>query len=586
MKLTAIFTGKKEELDVELREVSPTSASSSASSSASPQLPQPTAKTKTTVRWKDLPHKDQLAILVLARLAEPLVQTSLQAYMFWQLRSFDHALSDATISWQAGVLQASFSAAQTLTGVFWGRVADRFGRKAVLIIGSVGTLVSCLGFGLAQSFVMALVFRSLGGLVNGNIAVIRTMVSEVIQEKKFQSRAFLLMPMCYNIGALIGPLLGGVLSDPATTYPSLFAKVGWMQYWPYLLPNLASAAIVLVSLVTIVFGLRETLADGSDQPDLGRLFANKVLRAFHLRRSSIGYHQVPTSEQGTSLLNNQETSGPEDEESKAAAAKPSPKSPKPKPRLPFRRIWTANVLLTLLAHFATAFHLGTFNSLWFIFLSADRSQDPEATQHFPFHFTGGLALRPQLVGLAMSILGLIGITLQLLIYPRVNDRYGVLPPYRLFVFCFPVAYALAPYLAMVPSTTPPDRAAGGVAVWTALCLVLALFVVGRTFVLPATMILVNNCTPHPSVLGTVHGVAASVGSLARTLGPAVAGVLFGVGLDRGVVGLAWWVLAGLGAFAVLTSRWVRDGPPEPIWLDGDEEEDERGGRHADGLTRK
>ena len=31
-----------------------------------------------TVRWKDLPRKDQLVVITLARLSEPLVQTSLQ----------------------------------------------------------------------------------------------------------------------------------------------------------------------------------------------------------------------------------------------------------------------------------------------------------------------------------------------------------------------------------------------------------------------------------------------------------------------------------------------------------------------------
>ena len=91
--------------------------------------------------------------------------------MFYQLRSFDTSLSDATISSQAGVLQASFSAAQTLTGVFWGRMADNYGRKIVLILGSLGTIISCIGFGLSKSFVMAFIFRTLGGLVNGNIAV-------------------------------------------------------------------------------------------------------------------------------------------------------------------------------------------------------------------------------------------------------------------------------------------------------------------------------------------------------------------------------------------------------------------------------
>src|ERR1700761_6754074 len=148
----------------------------------------------------------------MARLVEPLVQTSLQAYMFYQLKSFDESLPDSTISWQAGVLQASFSAGQTITGWMWGRAADKYGRKTSLMLGSFGTLISCLGFGLSQSFWSALVFRTLGGLVNGNIPVMRTMVSEIVKEKKHQARAFLLMPMCFNIGAIIGPVLGGLLA--------------------------------------------------------------------------------------------------------------------------------------------------------------------------------------------------------------------------------------------------------------------------------------------------------------------------------------------------------------------------------------
>lgn len=36
------------------------------------------------VAWKDLPQKQQLLVIVLTRLSEPLVQTSLQSYMFYQ----------------------------------------------------------------------------------------------------------------------------------------------------------------------------------------------------------------------------------------------------------------------------------------------------------------------------------------------------------------------------------------------------------------------------------------------------------------------------------------------------------------------
>jgi MFS family permease len=61
--------------------------------------------------------------------------------MFYQLKWFDPSLSDAVISSQAGILHASFTAAQLLTALLWGRIADSeyAGRKTVLLIGLVGT---------------------------------------------------------------------------------------------------------------------------------------------------------------------------------------------------------------------------------------------------------------------------------------------------------------------------------------------------------------------------------------------------------------------------------------------------------------
>lgn len=57
------------------------------------------------VSWKDLPRKDQLFVITMTRLSEPLVQTSIQSYMFYQLKWFDPTLPDSVISGQAGVLQ-------------------------------------------------------------------------------------------------------------------------------------------------------------------------------------------------------------------------------------------------------------------------------------------------------------------------------------------------------------------------------------------------------------------------------------------------------------------------------------------------
>lgn len=133
-------------------------------------------KREEPVTWSSIPRRDQLILLTLARLSEPLTQTSLQAYMFYQLKSFDPSLSDSTISSQAGLLQGSFTAAQFLTAIMWGRAADSewFGRKRVILIGILGTAISAVGFGFARSFAVAAFFRLLGGALNGNIGVMRT----------------------------------------------------------------------------------------------------------------------------------------------------------------------------------------------------------------------------------------------------------------------------------------------------------------------------------------------------------------------------------------------------------------------------
>jgi hypothetical protein len=164
------------------------------------------------VLWRSLPRKDQLFILTLARLSEPLTQTSLGSYLFYQLQSFDPSLPESTIAYQAGIIQAAFPFAQFLTAMLWGRFADspHGGRKLAINIGLLGTMCSIIGFGFSHRFGVAVAFRLFGGALNGNIGIMRTMISEIIKEKKFQSRAFLLLPMTFNIGVIVGPILGTV----------------------------------------------------------------------------------------------------------------------------------------------------------------------------------------------------------------------------------------------------------------------------------------------------------------------------------------------------------------------------------------
>lgn len=127
-------------------------------------------------------------------------------------------------SFYAGILISAFSLAEALTGMFWGSLSDRLGRKPVLLSGCFGTMLSLLLVGLAPNFWVALVGRALGGALNGNIGVIQTMVGELVKrpehERKliaradhelqtdastFVARAYAVMPFVWSIGTIIGP---------------------------------------------------------------------------------------------------------------------------------------------------------------------------------------------------------------------------------------------------------------------------------------------------------------------------------------------------------------------------------------------
>jgi MFS family permease len=398
-------------------------------------------------------------------------------------------------------------------------------------------------------------------------------ISEIIREKKFQSRAFLLLPMTFNIGVIIGPILGGVLSDPAASYPGLFGKVALFTRFPYVLPNLVSAVFLFFAALMVWLGLEETHHMLLDQPpDLGLRIGARLASLF--RRLYWGNWGSRSRSRSGSMLGPYESVPTEDIEMPSEAAPAKSNKKKFTQTLPFRRIFTRNMTMTLITHFVFTLHIGTYNSLYYVFLSTP-VWDPKSSEHarhLPFRFTGGLGLQPREVGIAMAILGVIGISMQLFLYPTISKRLGTVVSWRTFLICFPVVYSIMPFLAMVPSTSPPPEGKTGVLVWAAIAGLLFILVSGRTISLPANVILINNNSPHPSVLGTVHGLGQSVSSGARTIGPLIAGWLFGYGLDHGIVGLVWWLLALIAGIACLASLLVREGDGHEIWLEGDEVE--------------
>lgn len=128
-----------------------------------------------------------LGATAICRVAEPIALTSIFPYSWVMVKDF--RVADRTdASFYAGILVSAFSLAEALTGMFWGGLSDRIGRKPVLLSGCFGTILSLLLVGFAPNFWVALLGRALGGLLNGNIGVIQTMVGELVKRPEHERK--------------------------------------------------------------------------------------------------------------------------------------------------------------------------------------------------------------------------------------------------------------------------------------------------------------------------------------------------------------------------------------------------------------
>ena len=92
---------------------------------------------------------------------------SIFPYIYYMIESFGVDKEDPLISFYGGLVTAAFTFAEFSSGMLWGKLSDRIGRKPVLLTGLAGTGLSMLVFGFSPNIYVAVVARALGGLLNG-----------------------------------------------------------------------------------------------------------------------------------------------------------------------------------------------------------------------------------------------------------------------------------------------------------------------------------------------------------------------------------------------------------------------------------
>ncbi|RYP72093.1 hypothetical protein DL771_004424 [Monosporascus sp. 5C6A] len=193
----------------------------------------------------------------ICRFSEPIAFNSILAYTYVMVRDLNGG-DDTDASFYAGLLVSAYAVAEALTAMGWGALSDRYGRKPIVLLGLGGVAISSLIFGLATKYWVALLARFVGGALNGNVAVMQTMVAEMVKNPDHEPTAYASQPFVWTLGGIIGSAMGGFLAQPAQFYPSLFPADGIFGRYPYLLPNLVSVVVIVLAIIQGIFFLGET----------------------------------------------------------------------------------------------------------------------------------------------------------------------------------------------------------------------------------------------------------------------------------------------------------------------------------------
>ncbi|CAN0839717.1 Protein ZINC INDUCED FACILITATOR-LIKE 1 [Linum grandiflorum] len=186
---------------------------------------------------RGLPIREFLSIWIVV-LCTALPISSLFPYLYFMVRDFKIAEKEEDIGYYAGYIGSSFMFGRALTSVFWGLVADRYGRKPVILFGTSSVVIFNTLFGLSTNFWMAVISRFLLGSLNGLLGPIKAYASELFREEH-QALGLSTISTAWGIGLIVGPALGGFLAQPAVNYPTLFSKDSFFGRFPYFLPSLA-----------------------------------------------------------------------------------------------------------------------------------------------------------------------------------------------------------------------------------------------------------------------------------------------------------------------------------------------------------
>ena len=123
---------------------------------------------------------------------------------------------------QATLLVSIFAVCQLISGPILGRASDRIGRKPMLLLSQVGTLVGLLVMATAGSLPVLFLGRVIDGCTAGNLSLAQAYIADNTPPER-RARSFALIGIAFGLGFFLGPSITGYLSQYGLRAPFLAA---------------------------------------------------------------------------------------------------------------------------------------------------------------------------------------------------------------------------------------------------------------------------------------------------------------------------------------------------------------------------
>lgn len=151
------------------------------------------------------------------------------------------ALGFSVSKFHIGILMAAYSAAQFISAPLLGSLSDRYGRKPLLVLSKLGTVLGYVVMAMSSSYLMFLMSRLIDGFTGGNISVARAYISDITPPED-RSKGMAVIGIAFGTGFILGPALGGLL---------------YSETYGYHLAAVVAGSLSLIAALLTLFFLKE-----------------------------------------------------------------------------------------------------------------------------------------------------------------------------------------------------------------------------------------------------------------------------------------------------------------------------------------